>query len=313
MEVPMKSLWLKTGAIASTALWSFAAMAATTSSSSTVAASADPTIATKSTAEAKVASPTAKPLPLTVNALETFYGPGLTDMSKGSSSDDSIDSVTPMVLRSQIGIGYKVSDKMTITPVLDFHHVLNRIEKGPAGGFYMRDAFVKVSRSSLLEADIMGSKFTLDGDARAYAPTSKGSRDNNKIGALRASLAPSLQLGKSRFSLSAVIFGKFHVQSRQGTVATGAGMDQIEAYMGPQLNYEISDKVTAFVLYEADLKWNTFGVPNYAAYANSPCDVEPGVAVNVSDRLTLIPGLNWYTNQRLSTTSVMLQAMIKML
>lgn len=265
------------------------------------------------TATAKVEAPAAKPLPLSINSTSFMYGPQLSNPGVHSSADSEIGALQPMYIRNQIGFSYKLDAKSAITPVLDFDLITADAGGNAANeGFHWRDSFVKLNRSGLAEANLGGNTLTLDGDVRFYVPTSLASRTNNKIGALRVSMNPSLQIGKSKWSLSAVNFAKYHFQSKDES-APGKALARLDVYAGPQINYEFNSTVTAFLLYEATTTWNTAGIPDYINYATSNSDIEPGVNLNLHERLSLTPTLNWYTNQKLSTTSFVLVASIKLL
>ncbi|MBI3554953.1 MAG: hypothetical protein HY074_01665 [Deltaproteobacteria bacterium] len=331
----MKSLWLKSGAVASTALWSFAALA----QSSSATTSANPALSGTSTASsATSAAAKAAPLPITINSLNIFYGPPVTSPGQHSSADSAINqdpntstTLQPMFIRNQLSATYKLDAKTSITPVLDFDLIMaDPSSDAKKEGFHWRDNFVKFSRSGLMEKSMGANKFSLDGDIRLYAPTSAASRANLTIGETRVSLFPSMAIGKSKWSFSAVLFGKYWIQpedmstakkipvdpSNPNSATTDGGqspLTRLELYAGPQINYEFSPKVTAFLLFEADNNWNTHGMPASAATGYSNYDFEPGVNLTLHNRLSLTPALNWYTNQRLSTTSMILTAAIKLL
>lgn len=307
----MKSLWLKSGAVASTTLWSVAALSATPS---TATVPASPALSGKSTsASSNVATEKKAPLPISITSSNTWYGPSADSIGSHYSHDGEINAKFPMTIRNQFGFGYKLSDKMTIKPTIEFDLITADAGSDAQNeGFHWRDSFVQLSRSSLVEADLGSNKFALDGVARWYVPSSKASRDTNQIGSVRFELNPSIQFGKSAWSLSMQNYVRYYMLT-QTENSKADPLNRWLLYTGPQINYEFNDKVTAFVLYEAYTNVNTKGAFDVARYAVSNTDIEPGLNLNLHERLQLSPALNWYTNQPLSTTSLLLNASIKLL
>lgn len=267
----------------------------------------------KTTASADVVEAKKAPLPLSINSLNILYGPPINNLGQHSSADSEIDALQPMYIRNQIGFGYKLSENTKIIPTLDFDlWMADAGSKAENEGFHWRDCFLRINQGGLVDTTIGGNKIGLDGDLRLFVPTAKGSRDTNRIGAVRATLNPSMQFGGSRFSLSASLYAKYYLQA-DDTNAKGVPLDRLAVYAGPQLNYEVNDKITAFVLYEATTVYNTHGMPDYINYNTSNTDLEPGLDLKLHERFSLSPVLNWYTNQKLSTTSLVLTAALKLL
>lgn len=313
----MNRFWFKSGLVAATTVWSAAAFAQ--SSAATVPSSATPSATNTSATEAEVVAPKAKKLPISVGSTSFFYGPRVntpTD-NKRTGGENVRDSFEGNLLRQRFDVGYKITSKTKITPTMEFDYQLSdpNPSKSAVRQFRWRDAYLKISQSGLIEQSIKGNDIALDGDVRLYAPTSKGARDNDTIGAARLSLAPSIQFGKSPFSLSNVSYAKYWFQSRKlSNAKTPAPLIRSELYTGPQVNYTFNDKVTAWLLYEAVVGYNTLGQStNETSPLESQADVEPGVDIKVHDRVTLSPFLNWFTNQPLYTTTFNLAASITLL
>lgn len=309
----MKKLWLKSGAlVTTTALWSFGALAAS-SSSVTVPASINP--ANTSTATATVEGAKEKALPLSISATSYLYGPTVTDPTAGSTTAYTAGDVWGLSAQNQIALKYKLTDKMAITPVFDFVYQFTDPTSGGADrrASLMYDSYIKLSRSGIIEKNIQGNDFALDADARLFVPSSEGSRENNTLGGLRVSINPSLQFGKSAFSLSSVNHMRYWFQTQDKGTKSGSPLPRTQLYTGPQINYKFSEAVTAWVLYEATVVFDTAGIPNTRNPNRSLVDLEPGVDIKLGKRVSLSPYLNWYTSQPISTTSMNLTASVQML
>lgn len=295
-------------AVGAIALWSVAGLAATTS---TTVTNAPGTPGVSETTIQDVASQPTK-LPVSATAVNDFYGPPLNDLGARQTADSEKEAVMPLNSRHQIGFSYQIDESTKITPTLDF--TLNyTIPKGVEDGernFKWKDSYVKLSRSGLFEGKIGGNAAALDGDIRYLLPTSKGSRDRDSYGSWRVTLAPSLQIANTNFSVVAASFARFFTYRSTAENPTGT---RWQLYTGPQVNYAVNDKLTAFVLFEAIASWNNKGETDIDNPNASLADLEPGVEWAVHERVSLTPFLNWFTNQPLSTTSINLNATIKML
>lgn len=301
----MKNLWLKTGLVVASLSVSGLAFA----QSSTTSA---PAMSGSSTAESSAVAPQKKALPISVSTLSYLHGPFVNDLGSSTVTDDSVGSTTGLDSRHIMALKYKLTDKITIAPTADFNWSFTNAKGDGQNTFTWRDSYIKVSHSDLYSNNLYGNDLSVAGDLRFYVPSSKTARDNDTIGRIRASLNPSIQIGKSRFSISTVNFATVWLQTKDKK-ADGSPLHRAELYTGPQVNYQVNDAVTAFVLYEADQVIETDGVSNTTNPLASNTDLEPGVDIKINDNITLTPYLNWYTNQRLSTTTVNLAAAITLL
>jgi hypothetical protein len=122
-----------------------------------------------------------------------------------------------------------------------------------------------------------------------------------------------------------VIFGKYYIQSQDAQTITASTpvnelgvpmpnpLRRFEVYAGPQVNYAFNDRVTAFVLYEASVIYDTHGMPDTLDPKNTNADLNPGVALKLHDKFTLIPNLLWYTLLPVNTTALNVAASISLL
>lgn len=312
----MKSLWLKTSAItasfsvlmglsltASAATTKAKAKASKTSASSTVSASV---------AQAPSTMTAKKKLPISISDWSTFYGPLVNDISTGKTSDSAIDAQTGLSSRHQVSFKYAINDTLSVAPVADFK-IQHTVLPGEEKGFTLKDPFLKIAKNDLLTAKIRGNDIHLDSQLRLYAPASKSSRTNKTNGSAALWLSPTVNFAKSKFSLTVYNYARHFFQS-QTFSPSGSLLTADEVYTGPQLSYGFTDKVSAFVLYEAAMTFNTLGQPQSSTSPNdSLTDLEPGMSLDVTPNISLIPFLNWYTNQPMATTSINLSASIKLL
>lgn len=259
-----------------------------------------------------------KELPISLSDDMYFYGPELSDITKGQTSDDSIDAKTGLSTRHKIGLKYKVTKDISITPTADLVYQLTDPNNGGADKGMrnkMKDPYVKISKKNLIVGKIGNNETSTEAQIRYYAPMSASSRDNKLNGKVEADLYPTMKIGKSRFSAVMFSFVRYHLNSQKFDSATGESpLTEMLLYTGPQVNYSISDNVTAYVLYEAAMPFNTIGQSaNAFAPTASLTDLEPGISFQVNKAISITPFLNWYTNQQLKTTSINLNATIQML
>lgn len=307
----MKNLWLTAGLVASLTGSAFAQSTSATLPSQPVQPG-QPAMTGTSTASNKASGLKSITDNISVSTLSYLYGPFVSDPGSKVVSDDSIGSTMGLSSRHQLAVKYRLSDNITIAPTLDFDWSFTNADGRTQRTFTWRDSYVKMSVGQIATADLGGNDFVVAGDLRLFVPSSKSSRDNNTLGGIRASINPAIQFGKSAWSLSTVNFARFWLQQEEKS-ATGGTMPALQLYTGPQVNYQVNDAVTAFVLYETTVVYNNQGIPNTTNADASLADIEPGADIKINDRITLSPYLNWYTNQRLSTTTMNLALGITLL
>lgn len=253
-----------------------------------------------------------KPLPLSLSDYSLFNGPKLTKPTETITPDSSNDAVTGLSSRHMVSLTYKANKGISFGPTADFNIQHTQANAGEQKGVNWNDSYFKVGKSGIMSGKIGANAVALDGSIRYLAPTSKTSRDNKSHGSVRMDLNPNITFGKSALSLTIYNFGRAHLLS-QGSNATGTALTQYQIYTGPTLNYDFNDKVGAFVLYEASLKFNTLGESqNQYDPSQSLTDLEPGVNINLNKHISIAPYLNWYTAQPLNTTSINMSASLAM-
>ena len=318
----MKSVVLKSSAIAllSTA-WSMAAFAQSSTSSSIPSTSATPTNTSVTTISASSGTKFKLPVDLSYNVW--FSGPAIADPTADNTPIDNFTDLNnstvqdPLSARHYLTVGRRLNPTYNLTATLDFRTVLtDPAGNGRTRGFFWKDCFVRLSHAGLVHGDIGGNTFNLPADVRYYAPTSQIARENGTLGSLRFTLSPSLQFGKSIFSIGTVNYVKVWAQTQAAT-NQGGPLTQLEFYTGPQINAQIHKRVNLFVLYEAVTQKFNQGRdvagqdPIYwssdSRAASVLTDIQPGMDIQITDNFAISPYLNWYTALPISTTSMNLQ------
>jgi hypothetical protein len=269
---------------------------------------------TTTTAEADVQTSTeSKPLPLTFSWLSMFYGPRLVEPTRTSVPSSWAGGELAMSVQNQTGIRFHVSDSVTITPTFDFEYRFTDPWDSTIGNEFALtyDSFIRFYHSNLKTIRLSGADLNFAGEVRWFFPTSDFSRSIHSLGSIRAGINPSLSLDNSNFSFSMVAFGRYWVQVHQTLpYDESASLSRFTLYVGPQVNYKVSERITAWVLYESLVTFDTFGIPNTIYPEQSLADVEPGVDIRLNDTVSITPYLNWFTSQPLKTISVNLNASI---
>lgn len=253
-----------------------------------------------------------KAIPLSLSDYSIFSGPAVKTPTKTTTADDSNDAITGLSSRHMVSLMYKANNGISFGPTADFNIQHTQATAEEQKGVAWNDSYFKVAKSGLAKGTIGGNSVGLDSSVRYLAPTSKGSRDNKTYGSVRMDMNPNMSFGKTALSLTVYNFVRAHLLS-QGSNAEGASLTQYQLYTGPMLNYDFNDKIGAFVLYEATIKYNTKGESSKQfASAKSLTDLEPGVNFNLNKHISLAPYLNWYTAQPVSTTSINMSATLAM-
>lgn len=275
------------------------------------ASEANSTATAQSVTTSEAVKPAKKAQSLSLTDTSFFFGPGLNQPLKGQTADGAKEQIMGLWSRHFLALTYKIDPKLSLAPVLEFDYTFtDPTTGGAARGFRINDPFLKLARKDLVNTDLNGNKAILDGDIRYYAPASKSSVTNGTYGTVRVSLNPSVQFGRSIFSFSMENYAKYWIQP--SATRDKAGVKRLKLYTGPQLNAKLSDSVTAFVLFEAGGHVFTNGAREWNDSNNSITDLEPGVNIQLHERVSLTPFLNWYLNQPLKTTSVNLVADLKL-
>ncbi|MGE4234284.1 MAG: hypothetical protein AB7F43_13225 [Bacteriovoracia bacterium] len=250
-----------------------------------------------------------EPLPITANYLGMFYGPVVTEPGNHAIPDTTIGASSGTYVRSNLSLDYIFNPQWSVGAVADFDYNLTDPNSGGASvGYAARDYYIAGRHTNAYTERFGGGHvFNLNADTRYYAPTSRSSWRKHSLGAVRLTLDPSIQFANSRWSFSTRLYSKHFIQTRSRS-ETGDLLNIAELYVSPQLNYNFSDKISAFFLAEAvtlvkaDL---SIGDPTQHLV-----DVQPGMNFQLGKSFVLTPYLSWFTELPVKTTTANLNAAV---
>jgi len=224
-------------------------------------------------------------------------------------------------INHNVSAGYQLSKSVALTAVLDCD---SNAGTQTWKTFEMRDPWLRLAKTGLVKA----GNYTLNADLRLFAPTSirSGSRSDvsaagdrsetvaNRNFTIGTKTVSQLSIPGSRFS--AVMYNRVYVYSQTafGELNQGSGGRQFRLYMGPELDYQISPKVTAWLLYEADGYHHSVAMKDGSRW-EAGTDLEPGISWDVTPNLNLSPFVDIKTGGTISldTTQIGLSVGFKML
>jgi hypothetical protein len=219
-----------------------------------------------------------------------FYGPGLQNPSAYTPTPyGQKDLVHPVALRNFIGAGYNVTDEIAVTPTASW--IWNPIG---TQSFVLQDPFVRISHSSVFSTADMN----LYSDIRFHIPVTRLSMDEKLRLGVQTFHALAYDVPGTRLSLG--LYGSARVNFF-GNQAFG---NDLELYMAPNLNYQVSDAASLILTYEMNAT-HVLGTKAWALN-NTGTDLQPGVAWLVTPRLLLSPYLNLNTGGKVNLESTSL-------
>lgn len=227
-----------------------------------------------------------------------YYGAAINDI--GSSYNPNADTGKPN-LKSRVNmengvlLGYKLDAKQSLT----------------AGVFAAQVPYGELS-SSMLDLQFRythgsiyhNGGFNLGTQVRYYAPTSTTSSSNGSLGNIRWYQFASYEIAKSRFSVELTTYLRPYAYS-DNALAASKNATRLDLYMGPAVNYQISPKVKAWLLFEqlgrSKMKNGTFEMASLG-------DLEPGMTLDISKRVSFSPYLDIKTHNKVSISTTTINA-----
>jgi len=224
-----------------------------------------------------------------LSMLSIFYGPALqnsTHLQPGLSGEPDPDR--PVNLHNFLNLGYNLSNRLAITGTAYWTYQPFLEQK-----FSLQDPFIRLSDSSILRE----GPFNLYGDFRIHFGVSSASRQSDQYFGIQTVQVATFEIPDSHFTLGTYgalrsnVFGKY-----------GYGYD-LELYLGPNVNYQISPTLLVTLLYEMRGS-HTFG-DKFGKLNSGGTDLQPGLTWDVTPHLMLNPYLNLLTGGKvnLSTTT----------
>ncbi len=264
-----------------TSLIAGSAVAGTTQSSTTSVKTAAPKLIDK----------------LTISYLNVFYGPSLAKpiaRVQPDANTGALDPTSPLLMKNFLGVGYKINDRLTVTPTFYWLY-----EPVTPHTFTIRDPYVRLSNSKLLTR----GDFNLAADVRVAAPVSDASRDVNRITTIASKQIASYEMGK--LTAGVVSYGAFHLQTKSQNSA-GKGVKNLEFYAGPNVEYKLLPTLSVTLLYE--LGMSHLQGTSLSSFNNDGTDLEPGLSWDITPSINFSPFLDFKTGQRVAADTTTLGA-----
>jgi hypothetical protein len=221
--------------ITSLALVAASAQAATNTATTTTAPAAGQSATTVKTAAPSLANQ------LAVTYANYFYGPSITKPTSSGRPDASEgleSSHAPLLMKNYLSAEYKISDSLKVGPIA--YWKLNPVR---GGKFVIGDPYVKGTAS---KAFSRGS-FNVAADLRLIAPVSDESRAAQKRAGIASKQITSYGVPNSRLTLGVISYLGYNAYG-----PAAPKQDDLEAYVLPNVAYQMLPNLAAEVGYELD-------------------------------------------------------------
>ncbi|MEW6056341.1 MAG: hypothetical protein AB1540_06975 [Bdellovibrionota bacterium] len=234
-----------------------------------------------------------------------FYGPAVDDVGAGTTPGIYEGSVDGLSLQNQVSLTFNPAQDLWITPVFDFVYRFTDSDGFNANEFALDyDSFIRIARTNIFNERVAFSNVGLNADVRVFFPTSEFSRDNRTIGSARFSLVPFIRTRDQKWSFNFLNYVKYWLQTEEISPVYETAIPQVMFYTGPSITYQFSQRVSAWLLFEATMAVNSLGEDNRSDPERSLVDIEPGFDLQITKNLYVSPYLNWYLSQPITTTSL---------
>lgn len=226
---------------------------------------------------------------LTMTDFSYYYGPSLGNMTVNTPKvDGSDDPKSPQALDSTLFLGYKLSDTLTVGLAEEFFY------KPFVSEVNFTDPFIKLAKKDLIKE----GHFSIAADLRGYIPLTQKSIDSELIAGIRSTQFTTYEIPDTKWSIGSYSFLRFNAYTADGT-----GNDLI-AYFGPHIDYQITPTISASLLYEMAThhKYNT-SLTSFEEEA--PDDIEPSLSWDITPSFTIAPYLNLFpSNLSIASTTI---------
>lgn len=215
------------------------------------------------------------------------------DLETGTNSTSQVSSENALAFR------FKLSDKVTLAPTLFWFLTAGGGEQvGSGQTFGLYDPYVTLSHSALYSA----GTYNVSGYLRGYAPTATVNQNANLLPYFRANLTQAYEIPNSRWSVELPTFVQWYPRTNTSQVIgsdaanpkkgvidgkTGVGKDALRLYMGPAVNYKVSDSFTAGVLFEAEARTAYGKGTGGDTFHKEWINLEPNVSWDVTKALNV--------------------------
>jgi hypothetical protein len=218
-----------------------------------------------------------------------FYGPSVSKPTSFQATQDGVpEADKPVMLKNFLGLGYNLTDHVRVTPTAYWQWM-------PTGGgaYSVQDPFLKLSDDAIFSTE----EWNLYADLRYHVPTSAWSHATDVNGSVQSVQVLTFLPQGTRY-----MFGLLSSEREYFYGPKGQGND-VELYVGPNVNYQLTPSVQLTMLYELN------AVHIYGAKTNNiqgdGNDLEPGLSWDITPRVNVHPYLNLFpTSLSLSNISV---------
>ncbi|MGK5087298.1 hypothetical protein WDW86_07045 [Bdellovibrionota bacterium FG-2] len=239
---------------------------------------------------------------MTSTAVVIIGGSALDNPASLRAPDDGV-----MTLDTVLGAGYKVTPEITAG-------VFGEVVLQPflKRDYTFSDPAVKVSHSKL----ITSGTFSLAADLRVYPGLLDSTRNKDQYFAWRTTQNMNYEIPGTRLTVGSVSYMRQYVMGPQGAAAGASEKPSTDflGYWGPNVNYQLTPKFALVALYEIypiHKLGNGFGLASISQ--GYPMDFEPGVSIDVTDKLNVSPFFNIYpTDAKLANTTINVTVVAKL-
>lgn len=242
-----------------------------------------------------------------------FYGPSTYGLSMYQPSMWSQTSSIPIFLRNALSALYTIpnTNNVMVGATLRADVFPTGYASTPGNSNYnIDDSYIHITAPKLIDK----GNFTMLGALRVYFPSSQYSRSVGQSVSFTTRIVPNYNVPNSRFSVGIIAWNQYYTNQAWGANNNAAIED--DAYVGPNINYQLFPTISVGVLAEFEAE-RYRGTPT--AYSTgftgftpdnpvnpTPFDIEPNVSWDITPTINFNPFLNMYpgANFGFATASV---------
>lgn len=222
----------------------------------------------------------------------------------GQTTDTQINSI------HSVGVGYKIAPAITVGATGNF--VLQGDEQGRPD-FTSLDPYLKATHAKLITAE----NLNVFADLRFYLPVTVPSQKADLFTGIRSTQILNYDIPDTKFSVGTVTFVRWNVYGNLAPVPTPAvpesapgegdgqkavaGAFDMEGYLGPNINYQITPAVGVNLLYEMDGRHRLSN--DLDVWESGGTDLSPSVSWDITPRFNFNPYLTVNTGGKVALES----------
>jgi hypothetical protein len=217
----------------------------------------------------------------------TYYGAAPANFNMNTPNENT--TTAAQNLDNAIIGGYRIDQDTYIGGMMEFDY-------RPVGGSdaTMMDPAIRFGKDNWIKT----GPWQLYADLRAYLPVSTASQNAKQDVQLRSFQNLTYEVKGTRWTLGAYGSLRYYVYSDPDTLNPQTDLlsfspkQRVRAYVGPNVNYQVSPSLSIFVLGEAEGVQNTGN--SFWNWNDNGMDIEPGVMWNITPKLMINPFINVY-------------------